>query len=117
MNRYTQWIGEDEDRHAIPRVDVRNMGYEKCVDKLARYEDAEEQGTLVKLPCKAGDSVFIIVGKDISKQKVKEVRIFDNRIEFVTSRRAFGMGDFVGNVFLTRKEAEEQLEILKAMYF
>ena len=110
MNRYTQWIGEDEDRHAIPRVDVRNMGYEKCVDKLARYEDAEEYGTLVKLPCKAGDSVFIIVGKDISKQKVKEVRIFDNRIEFVTSRRAFGMGDFVGNVFLTRKEAEEKLD-------
>lgn len=62
-------------------------------------------------------SVFIIVGKDISKQKVKEIRIFDNRIKFVTSRRAFGIGDFEGNVFLTRKEAEEQLELLKVMYF
>ena len=80
-------------------------------------EDTEEHGTLVKLPCKVGDSVFIIVGKDISKQKVKEIRIFDNRIGFVTSRRAFGIGNFGGHVFLTRKEAEEQLELLKVMYF
>lgn len=101
----------------------RNMSEILMIDKVIEImkgggiEDTEEQGTLVKLPCKVGDSVFIIVGKDISKQKVKEIRIFDNRIEFVTSRRAFGIGAFVGHVFLTRKEAEEQLELLKVMYF
>lgn len=100
-----------------------NMSEILMIDKVIEImkgggiEDTEEQGTLVKLPCKVGDSVFIIVGKDISKQKVKEIRIFDNRIEFVTSRRAFGIGDFGGRVFLTRKEAEEQLELLKVMYF
>ena len=92
-------------------------GLEKAFEKLADYEELEEQGLLLKFPCKVGDSVFIIVGKDISKQKVKEIRIFDNRIEFVTSRRAFGIGAFGGHVFLTRKEAEEQLELLKVMYF
>lgn len=99
------------------KCNCSKCGLEKAFEKLADYEELEEQGLLLKFPCKVGDSVFIIVGKDISKQKVKEIRIFDNRIEFVTSRRAFGIGDFGGHVFLTRKEAEEQLELLKVMYF
>lgn len=36
MERLTQWI--DEER-AIPRVDLRNCGHEKCTAQLARYED------------------------------------------------------------------------------
>lgn len=36
MERLTQWI--DEER-AIPRVDLRNCGHEKCNTQLARYED------------------------------------------------------------------------------
>ena len=30
------------------------------VEKLAAYEDAEEQGLLLKLPCKVGDTVYAI---------------------------------------------------------
>lgn len=39
-------------------------GYCRCdkeiemYDKLAAYEDAEEQGLLVRLPCKVGDTVY-----------------------------------------------------------
>lgn len=29
-------------------------------DKLAHYEELEEQGRLVKLPCKVGDTVYVI---------------------------------------------------------
>ena len=36
MDRLTQWI--DENR-AIPRVDLRRCGHERCVTQLARYED------------------------------------------------------------------------------
>lgn len=36
MERLTQWI--DEER-AIPRVDLRHCGHEKCTTQLARYED------------------------------------------------------------------------------
>lgn len=36
MERLTQWI--DEER-AIPRVDLRNCGHEKCTTQLAKYED------------------------------------------------------------------------------
>ena len=36
MERLTQWINEER---AIPRVDLRNCGHEKCTTQLARYED------------------------------------------------------------------------------
>lgn len=31
-----------------------------AIDKLADYEDAEEQGLLLRLPCKVGDTVYVI---------------------------------------------------------
>lgn len=37
MERLIQWI----DKKAIPRVDLRNCGYEKCATQLARYEDTD----------------------------------------------------------------------------
>lgn len=30
-----------------------------ALDKLATYEDAEEQGLLLRLPCKVGDTVYV----------------------------------------------------------
>lgn len=37
MERLTQWIDENT---AIPRVDLRRCGHERCTTQLARYEDA-----------------------------------------------------------------------------
>lgn len=37
MSRLTEWIpGEHK---AIPRIDLRSNGYEKCAARLAEYED------------------------------------------------------------------------------
>lgn len=36
MERLTQWVDGNK---AIPRVDLRKCGYEKCATQLARYED------------------------------------------------------------------------------
>ena len=36
MEKLTQWI--DENR-AIPRVDLKRCGHERCTTQLARYED------------------------------------------------------------------------------
>lgn len=38
---------------------VKNHDYIKASEKLADYEDLEEQGSLVKLPCKVGDTVYV----------------------------------------------------------
>lgn len=84
-------------------------------DKLGEYERAEEQGLLVRLPRKVGDSVFIIVGKDISKQVIRKIEISDNGIIFKTSRqkRIFNVSEFEKSVFLTREEAVKKLEEMK----
>ena len=37
MSRLTEWM--QEEHRAIPRMDLRNNGYEKCATKLAEYED------------------------------------------------------------------------------
>ena len=36
MERLTQWI---DDNKAIPRVDLKRCGHERCTTQLARYED------------------------------------------------------------------------------
>ena len=35
---------------------------EKALKKLKEYEDAEEQGLLLRLPCKVGDTIYYIFG-------------------------------------------------------
>ena len=84
----------------------------ELLEELKSYKDLEEQGLLVRLPCKVGDSVFIIVGKDVSKQKIIKVEISDNGIIFKTNRqkRIFSIAGLGENVFLTLEEAEKKLE-------
>lgn len=33
---------------------------QQLIDKLAYYEDLEEQGRLVKLPCKVRDIIYVV---------------------------------------------------------
>lgn len=52
-----------------------NVTIKEVCDKLADYEDLEEQGRLLKLPCKVGDKIFLDFagfGKDIDKFIVKD---------------------------------------------
>lgn len=37
MERLTEWT--QEENRAIPRMDLRSNGYEKCTTRLAEYED------------------------------------------------------------------------------
>ena len=80
--------------------------------ELKSYKDLDEQGLLVRLPCKVGDSVFIIVGKDISRQGIRKIEISDNSILFKTNRqkRIFNVAEFGKTVFLAREDAEKKLE-------
>lgn len=82
------------------------------LEELKSYKEAEEQGLLVRLPCKVGDSVFIIVGKDISRQGIRKIEISDNSIIFKTNRqkRIFNVAEFGKTVFLAREDAEKKLE-------
>lgn len=85
-----------------------------AVNKLAAYEDAEEQGRLVMLPCKVGDTVFVITERGfIAKGEVRNFRFFDKLIvdveyhHFGTCATSRYWGE---TVFLTREEAEAALK-------
>lgn len=82
--------------------------------KLKEYEDLEEQGRLIKLPCKVGDTVYVIVGKNISVQKIQRATIdSEMKIEFCTKRRGFALFNIGKTVFLTKSEAEAKLKELR----
>lgn len=100
--RLTEWRGE----HAA----VVNH-HENYIDKLATYEDAEEQGRLVVLPCKMGDMVYYRRGRDIIGDTVERIIIdgIDNQV-LVGAHKAYMFCDFGRNVFLTREEAEAALK-------
>lgn len=92
----------------------------KAIDKLAEYEDLEEQGKLLKLPCKAGQKVFLlrkdietVIDGEITSIRIGEfasdVKIFiidDNRY---TDASFDKIGDIV---FFTKGEAEDALKEL-----
>ena len=94
--------------------DYSKTNYNKLLTKLGEYEDLEEQGLLLRLPCKVGDTVYVIVGKNISVQKIQRATIdSEMKIEFCTKRRGFALFDIGKTVFLTKSEAEAKLKELR----
>lgn len=82
-------------------------------EKLAVYEDLEEQGKLLKLPCAVGDKVYLpnkYVGKVIDFEII-EICIFKEEIMFIDdSENEYFIDDFGKTVFLTKEEAEAALK-------
>lgn len=49
--------------------------HQKYYDKLAEYEDLEEQGLLVKLPCKVGDTAYFPYIDNDGEKTISEYKI------------------------------------------
>ena len=88
-------------------------------DRLAEYEDLEEQGLLIKLPCKIGGTIYDIYefvenkySPEMYEYEVDEITIVKDKegIYFVIDSADFWSEDFGKTVFLTREEAEKALE-------
>lgn len=57
-------VFENENKIKYPPTDIyENYLCGSVIDKLADYEDAEEQGLLLRLPCNIGDTIFVIPSK------------------------------------------------------
>lgn len=77
-------------------------------EKLCEYEDLEEQGRLVKLPCKVGDTVY---KADKVREKIKQYKVIHfetDQVDFDNYDYCF-LSHFGKTVFLTREEAEAEL--------
>lgn len=86
----------------------------KAIEKLADYEDAEEQGLLVRLPCKVGGTMYDIVGKPF--------RIVEHKVDaFHIDKKGFHLQIINGvlekkqeaKVYFSREEAKKKLEEMK----
>ena len=128
MERLTEWIDDGEHRQAIPKTDIRNNGHNKCCNKLAEYEDLEEQGLLVRLPVATGTNVYVVGSfldciydyehcEATQKWKCEEYvqceyekkKYYVKEIKFTSI-----MKNSIGkSIFLTREEAEKKLEEMK----
>lgn len=91
-------------RDGLYRLDSNKAFLQDGLKKLYEYEDAEEQGLLIKLPCKVGDMVYIIHvvsggGRYADDKFIEPVK--------------FGywcLDNWSKTVFLTREAAEEALK-------
>lgn len=87
--------------------------------KLAEYEQLEEQGLLVRLPCKVGDDLYCIVNGEVKKLKVHSFGVPDFEITDIEFKYIDGfkivrfVGEIGKTIFLTREEAEKKLEEMK----
>ena len=118
--------GKYED--TIP-AEMTNDDIRAVLKKLAAYEDLEEQGLLVRLPCKVGDKAW---DNDFGYPESYEIKAFsygycdsyvepdiEDQIIFYYENYSgsitgsFAMSEIGKTVFLTREEDEKKLEDMK----
>ena len=95
------------------------------LQELKEYRDLEEQGLLLKLPCKIGDTVYQLINSHIYEYKVIGIcfDIFQNKwmyevayqigLEWFKTMCDFDAFGKSKTVFLTKEEAEKALERLE----
>ena len=102
-------------------------------ERLKEYEDAEEQGLLLRLPYKVGDTVYCIyerytkcseyrqVFEEYSCQGCECLECDSHKELYVQSQKAYSLDWIVSNlkrfgktVFLTQAEAEQKLKEMES---
>ena len=137
FKRNIQWFkwGESMERLTYRTIKGEAMGNSSVADigdilgKLAEYEDLEEQGLLLRLPCKVGDTIYCIYERytkcseneqefdEYSCQGCECLECDSHKELYVQSQKAYSLDWIVSNlkrfgkiVFLTQAEAEQKLK-------
>lgn len=92
---------------------VKQHDYISAARKLCDYEDLEEQGLLVRLPCPIGTTVWDICGMDIRENVLSGIECGKDGKQFLWANHDEWLGELNDLVFLTREEAEKKLEEMK----
>ena len=97
--------------------------YESIYEKLRKYEDVEEQGLLLKLPCKVGDTVWFVGNKFVNDYEIRRFIVGEIGIDAIQVAKtirgtdywnSFSIDDIGKTVFLTQAEAEQKLKEMKS---
>ncbi len=104
---------------------------EELVEKLAEYEDLEEQGKLLKLPCAAGDTIYHVCIPKNDEPQIIEMKVgcvepcgavrnykgtcevWNVYAETDYTKAYFKFFDFGKTVFFTKEAAEAALKELR----
>ena len=129
MERLTQINGNNEIYCIVDnkKIVVENIDMLKICQRLKLYEDLDEQGLLLRLPCKIGDTIWdndygkpcayaitgfsFGAGEDYIDEPVslKEVVCYySNYSGSITG--SFAVSEIGKTVFLTKEEAEKNLK-------
>ena len=87
MERLTERIDNVPDGES--GVWVKNHDYVLAAEKLATYEDAEDQGLLLRLPCGIGSDVYIIPSKvncelNILSMHPENNKVYHHKVALIT---------------------------------
>ena len=106
------------------RVQTCNeCGIYQAIQKLAEYEDLEEQCLLLRLSCKIGDTIWYVDNDDDDypiKLEIDTISIDDNKnIWYYANDDVYGKfgfidSDFGKTAFLTKAEAEQKLKEMES---
>lgn len=114
--------GWDEDRLLEPKYKPLKMTKAEMSKEIREWRNAEEQGLLLKLPCKVGDTVYNIVphlslegtyaeGSTYNEDVVSYIQINEDSILLVFKNGLAKNINQIGiTVFLTQAEVEKALE-------
>lgn len=109
-------LSEPDKKHP---VNARILTYEEA-DKWEEYKNLEEQGLLVRLPCKLNGTLYSVnySNKTIAENTIIKISINDHVKRFYCiddnlRERIFFSYRIGENVFLTREEAEKKLEEMR----
>ena len=82
------WFKDNENSNMLLEpCEMSSHNSRMAIEKLATYEDAEEQGLLIRLPCKVGDSVYRFWYADGKAYKVQTqvIRTLANLVAIMQS--------------------------------
>ena len=92
--------------------------YEKNIyEKLREYEGLEEQGLLLRLPCKVGDTIYGLHKAMVCELNTETIGISkmpSGEILYLIDGWELDKGDFGKTVFLTKAEAEQKLKEMES---
>lgn len=94
-----------------------DKGFE-LLNKLGEYEDAEEQGLLLRLPCKVGQTVYAFAYTRtnitvVVEEEVEKILVWENGMSIETDGGYYPLDEIGVYVFLTKEEAEATLAKMK----
>lgn len=105
--RCAEFARADAEGRYIVMRDAEQEG----VARLRELAEADKDGRVVVLPCKVGDTVYLIVTKRARIYTPEFKFIKKSKLTFLNMERI--LQDFGKTAFLTREEAEKALEVMK----